>query len=358
MNEIQTINQFTPNMVFGDGITNALLYTQRLLITLGYKSKIYICSDTLDIKLKHQIYHIKEYTQSKDQLLFYHHSIGHSCHDYIMKFLDKKILIYHNITPTHFFENNPYLQKNCDLGREQLKNSAHFFLGSFADSEYNAKELLYYDYPNPIVLTILLDSDKQIKHSPNIKLIKKYSPFYNILFVGRVVSNKMQHQLIDVMFQLKQKGLKNLKLHIVGGSSEPRYLNFIKEYTKNLELSLEVMITGKVSDEDLAAYYSLADLYLSLSEHEGFAMPLIEAMQYDTPVLAFRAGGISTTVPKEAFILKKAPSHVADEIIKLQNNPQLRVNLVKKQKQHLKIFSHKNIINKLSSYISKGFKSL
>jgi len=354
---ITTIHQFTPNMRAGDSLTNALIYTQKLLRELGFNSEIYLAKTHVDINLKHQFYHISQYNQDKTNILFYHHSTGHQYHEEIMQFQDKKILIYHNITPEFFFKHDLNAQKNCNLGREQLANSAKYFIGSFAPSKYNCKELKYYNYPNPTVLTILSDLNKQILYRPNEQLVQKYHNLYNIIFVGRVVSNKMQHQLIDIAYSLKKQGLKNFKIHIIGGNSQDSYMRFIKNYARKLDILREVTITGKVNNEDLVAYYKLADLYLSVSEHEGFGMPQIEAMKYDTPVLTYNTGGISTAVPKECLLEYKSPTYVAKKIIQFQKDPYLKVKLLKKQKRRLEKFSYENTKNKLIKYLNYTLKT-
>ena len=348
----KTIHQFTPSMEVGDSVSNGILYVQKMLKKLGFISNIYVSRGDLNINFKKNIHHISEYIEDANQLLFYHHSIGHNYHDKIMKFRDKKVIVYHNITPPHFFKNNKHIQDLCIQGREQLKNSSNCFIASIGDSDYNCKELKSYNYKNVTTLTLLLDLDKQIEYKPNQKLIEKYHDIYNIIFVGRVVQNKVQHQLIDVAYALKRKGVKNFKIHIIGGASEPKYMEFLQQYVKNMDMLVEVTITGKVSDEDLVSYYNIADLYLSISEHEGFGMPLIEAMKYDIPVLAYNAGGTTTTIPKEGLLEKKAPSFVADEIIKLQKDPYFRVDLVKKQKMKLDSFSVKNTTNKLITFLN------
>ncbi|MEA2019424.1 MAG: glycosyltransferase [Campylobacterota bacterium] len=353
MNNIKTIHQFTPSMEIGDSVSNGVLYIQKLLKELGFVSEIYVLRRDLNINFKHNIHHISEYKPDSNNTLFYHHSIGHDEHDNIMSFEDKKVMIYHNITPAHFFKNSKYVQGLCNQGRDQLASSSQYFIASFGDSDYNCDELRYHNYPNPMTLTLLLDFEKQDKYEPNQKLIQKHHKTYNIIFVGRVVSNKVQHQLIDVAFALKNRGIKNFKIHIVGGASEPKYMKFLKEYRDNLNLQKEINITGKVSDEDLVAYYHCAELYLSLSEHEGFGMPLVEAMKYDIPVFAFNAGGTATTIPKEGLLEKKSPSFIAEQIIKLQKDPYFRVNLIKKQKVKLESFSKQNIKNKLISYLNE-----
>jgi len=348
---VKTIHQFTPSMEIGDSVSNSVLYIQKMLKKLGFISEIYVARGDLNIDFKHNIHHITEYKTDKNQLLFYHHSIGHNSHDMIMNFEDKKVIVYHNITPPHFFKHNPHIQELCEQGRRQLENGAKYFIASIGDSDYNCKELRYYGYPNPLTLTLLLDLDKQIKYKPNQKLIQKYHDLYNIVFIGRVVQNKMQHQLIDLAYALKRKGVKNFKIHIVGGASEPKYMEFLQQYVKDMDMLVEVTITGKVTNEDLASYYNMADLYISISEHEGFGMPLIEAMKYDIPVLAYNAGGIATTVPKDALLEKKAPSFIADEIIKLRDDPYFRTNLLKQQKEKLESFSNENTIKKLIKFL-------
>ncbi|XOB61327.1 glycosyltransferase family 4 protein [Campylobacterota bacterium DY0563] len=353
MKKIKVINQFTPNVAFGDSISNALLYMQRLLYKMGFETKIYISADKVDINFKNRVYHISEYKSDSEQLLLYHHSIGHNYHDEIMRFQDKKVLIYHNITPSHFFKKNEILRELCKLGRIQLEKSSKYFSYSIADSKYNANELLAYNYKKIKVLPVLIDFEKEEKVVTNEKLIKKYSSFYNFLFVGRIVPHKAQLHLIDVVYQLKQKGLKNFVFHIVGSVGDEEYMKTLKSYALGLEVMEFINFSGKVSNEDLSAYYKLADLYLSLSEHEGFGMPLIEAMKQDVLILAYNAGGISTTVPKVCLLDKKSASFVAKSIINLQNNPKDRVNMIKKQKEHLSKFACSKVYKKFEKYIKE-----
>jgi len=344
------IHQFSPAVSVGDGVTNSLFITQNILLELGFKSDIY--SNHIDEELEGKILHIDSYKPSEDQVLLYHHSIGHIHHDSIMKFADKKILVYHNITPSHFFKNNEHLQEACDLGREQLKSAKEFFIGSYADSEYNTLELKSYAYSSSQVIPLLIDTRRDKRVDSNELIIKKYASSYNILFVGRVVSNKCQHQLVDVLYYLEQQSIENIKLFIVGGVSEPSYNDFLHHYIKNLGLQDKVVITGKVNSEDLSAYYENADLYLSLSEHEGFGIPLVEAMRYDIPVLSYDSGGISTTLGEKGLLSFKAADRVAKKVIDIMDKPCKRVEILKYQREHLKHFSYENLKDKFASYLS------
>ncbi|MCK9474027.1 glycosyltransferase [Sulfurimonas sp.] len=344
------IHQFTPSIVTGDGVSSALFFTQKVLKELGFDSEIF--ANHIDSHLVKQVKHIDDYPQSKNQLLLYHHSIGHKQHEKIMNFLDEKVLVYHNITPSFFFASNPNLKKICDLGREQLASSVHHFSAAYTDSGYNAKELSHFGYKNITILPILADikSKKKITHDEAI--VRQNANTYNILTVGRVVSNKCQHELINTLFYLKQNGIKNLKLFIVGKASQSDYEEYLKELTKNLELQNEVVFTGKVSDEELASYYKSADIFITLSNHEGFCIPLVEAMMYDTPTLAFNAGGIATTVPSLSLLDFKSPPFVASRILKIKNNSFLRHEMVLSQKKKLENFSYQNIKLALADFLS------
>ena len=350
MNNIVAIHQFTPTVAYGDGVSDGLLYTQRLLREFGFSSNIYISSNFAEINFKHEVFHIDQYKESPKNYLLYHHSISHGHHHIIMKFKDKKILVYHNITPSHFFKNNPFLQKICDEGRVQLKDAKNYMISSYTDSHYNKKELDYFGFDSSEVLPILIDFTKKKKVTPNQEIVKKYSDTYNILFVGRIVQNKCQHQLIDTAYFLKQQGL-NFKLFIVGGASQTDYLEYLHRYINNLSLNEQVIITGKVDDSDLAAYYKNSDLYLSLSEHEGFGIPLVEAMRYDTPVLAFNTCAIETTISKNGLLYKKSALYVSKKIFELISSPIKRIEIVKEQKKILSTYDPSIIKTRFKEYL-------
>ncbi len=352
MKKYKVINQFTPSVAFGDSVSNALLYTQRLLRKMGYESNIYIGSIRVDLNFKNDVYHINEYKENEEQLLLYHHSIGHQDHEKIVKLKDKKVIIYHNITPDFYFKKDKFLIDLCRLGREQLSTSSSFFIGAIADSTYNRKELLYYGYKNPKVLPVLVDFEKTENIKPSKKIIKKFSKYFNILFVGRVVPHKAQLNLIDTIFQLKKHGITKFRLHIVGSIGDVEYMNTLKDYAKFLGLKKQINFTGKVSSKELEAYYKISNLYLSLSNHEGFGMPLIEAMKCNIPVLAYNAGGTQTTIPKICLLDKKASSYVSQTIIKLIEDNKHFDEMLTQQEEYLKRFSCENIYNQLEQYIN------
>lgn len=348
---INAIHQFSPAAHQGDGVTNALFYTRQILFDLGYQSNIY--SEHIDQPLVAEILHIKNYLSCANNILLYHFSIGYDRHDTIMQFADKKILVYHNITPAHFFPNTPHLQDACNLGRKQLEQSISLFSGSYTDSAYNASELNYYGYKDTRVIPVLVDLAKRKNITPTRPIMEQHSNTFNILYVGRIVANKCQDQLLDILFLLNQQGIDDIRLFLVGGISEPAYFEYIFQKTDILGLKDRVVITNKVTHEDLAAYYEIADVYLSLSDHEGFGMPLLEAIHYGIPVLSYHAGGVATAMGIKGLLEFKAADRVAEKIIELKNNPSVRTQLTESQNNHLIQFSYQNQKDKLADFLSK-----
>lgn len=351
----RTIHQFTPSITLGDGVSNALFFTQEILKELGFESKIFV--NHIDKRLAHAVEHIDSYQPNKEQLLLYHHSIGHEHHDTILSFADQKVLVYHNITPSHFFTSNPHLQGACDKGREQLALSATYFSAAYADSSYNAKELQSLGYKNIATIPLLFNLEDK-KNTPfNEAIVKEHQHTYNIIAVGRIVSNKAQHELINTVFYLKEEyKLKNLKLFIIGGISEVNYDEYLKTLVKNLSLEDTVVFTDKISDEDLQAYYKSADLFLTLSNHEGFCIPLVESMLQDIPTLAYNVGAIGSTLPPSSLLDFKSSDHVASKIYEIKNDAHVRHSMIKAQREHLKNFSLQTITSAFASFLRLDYK--
>lgn len=348
--KVFSIHQFTPSIADGDGVSGGVLWTADILREFGFNSSVY--ANHIDPKLKDKVLHIDSYVPSPDNVLIYHHSIGHEHHEQILAFADKKILCYHNITPSHFFKNSPHLQQACDLGRKQLASSTKAFVASYADSEYNSKELRAFGYPNPILIPLLVDITKKNLTRPNENIIKNYSQTFTILFVGRIVSNKSQEMLIETIYYLKKLLSLKLKLILVGSTSEQAYFDYLKKLVVSLKLEDNVLFAGKVSQEDLAAYYSAADIYLSLSDHEGFSIPIIEALSYDTLTIAYSTCALPDTLGEQGIIDFKSPDLVAKYIYDIINDPILRANILKRQKRHFLKFHPDNLKKNFADFLT------
>ncbi|HEY1443273.1 MAG TPA: glycosyltransferase [Acidimicrobiales bacterium] len=134
----------------------------------------------------------------------------------------------------------------------------------------------------------------------------------DILFVGRVVPSKAQHELVKCLWTYRRLYDPAARLHLVGGTSSYAYSKSLYDFVEDLGLASAVRLAGEVSDAALAAYYEEADVFLSLSVHEGFGVPLVEAMTAGLPIVARGAGAVTETVGGAALVLESGdPAYVA-----------------------------------------------
>ncbi len=151
----------------------------------------------------------------------------------------------------------------------------------------------------------------------------------DLLFVGRLVPSKGQHQLVKALWAYRRLYDPKARLHLVGSTPSRTYLNALRSYIQDLGLTEAVRISGEVSDNALAAHYAEADIFLSLSVHEGFGVPLVEAMKAGLPVVALAEGAVSGTVAQAGLLINRTePSYVAGVVAHLVAHPELRARLV------------------------------
>lgn len=331
---IKTIHQLTPGFAYGDAISNQALIIQELLRKKGCKSEIYT-------------EHIDPLTEDKANLftggkdikagagIIYHHSIGSGLTDFVINHPGPKGLIYHNVTPPDLVrENDPKLAEILEQGLKDLPRLAPHFPVSAGDSQYNSDELEQNGFASPLVLPICVAPEKwNIPADPNT-MSRLQDGKENILFVGRLVSNKCQHDLIEAFAHyLAMYG--NARLVLVGGFIEEElYYQSLSQKVKQLGIEGDVLFTGKVSDSTLHACYRCADLYWSMSEHEGFGVPLVEAMWFDVPVFAYKSSAVPETMGPGGMLFtnKSDPQRLAVAARIITHDPDIRGKVLRGQR--------------------------
>ncbi len=319
---IGAVHQFHPACQSGDGITNGLFLTQKLLRGLGYDSEIYC--EHIAPELSSLVHHPSKLEDRPGDVLLFHHSLGYRNLQWIKGVSARKVLVYHNITPDFLLPEGD-LGQLSRLGRDQLQEMRGLFEMSIGDSEENSEELRSLGYQNVRTLPLLVDLDRYATIKPNRAVISPLQDSVNILFVGRIADNKRQADIVDCFNLYLRQYEPRAKLQLVGSTTSKGYLAHIKRKISDLELDDVVTLAGKVSDENLVAHYQVADVYLSLSEHEGFGMPLIEAMTFGVPVVAHASASIPWTVGAGGLLLQtRDPRQVAATLDLVVSNPGLR----------------------------------
>jgi glycosyltransferase involved in cell wall biosynthesis len=293
----QKVHQLLAALSYGDAIGNESLAIQKHLREAGFVSDLF--AERVEPRMAHLARPLHEYEQvsSADTVCLFHFSIGSAAGRMAYHAPDRLVAIYHNITPATFFLGfHPHLAGLCYHGRRELTAFASRTELALGDSEFNRKELEAAGFARTAVLPIVLDWSAYARE-PSALVERQYRDgSANILFVGRVIPNKRIDDLIRVFAVYKRYFDPASRLLLVGDSrGHEHYLTRLQEMVKELRLD-DVVFAGHVEDDELLAYYRSASVFLCLSEHEGFCVPLQEAMHFGVPVVAYDAGAVRETL--------------------------------------------------------------
>jgi glycosyltransferase involved in cell wall biosynthesis len=239
----------------------------------------------------------------------------------------RKVIRYHNVTPPRFFEgiHDPTAEA-CALGRRQTEELARAGCDLYLpDSAYNARELVAAGAPASF--TVVLPPFHQIDGlstvQPDPAVLNSYSDGkVNLLFVGRLAPNKGHEALIDAFAVYHSRYNSNSQLLLVG-KQHPNYMVYfvrLQKKVQRLGLQESVLFIDEVTDQALKAYYLVADLFLMASEHEGFCVPLVEAMALRLPIVAYGSAAVPETLGDAAIVWDEPDSYLlaaaADRVVR------------------------------------------
>jgi glycosyltransferase involved in cell wall biosynthesis len=328
-----------------------MLFTRKLLRAAGLASDIFCIS--IDPALQDEIEPYDSYTGSCDHVLLIHHGIGNGVEPWLRSLPDKKIMVFHNITPADFFPPNDPIQSMLTKGWEQVDNWVDWLDGAIADSDTNLDILLKrgYNVSNCRTIPLLVDLDK-FSSAPATPSPQPVDDLFHLLFVGRVLPHKNQLGLVHALAHIRRMTELNVQLTLVGGGDDA-YRAIVEQAAQELGLANAVHFPGKVSESELAEYFSRSDLYVSMSRHEGFGMPLIESMALRLPVVAFEApeSNVANTLGNAGILVTdEDPQSFAAVVATTIEQPLLRRELVRKGLQELERFSAARLFSELSEF--------
>ncbi|AGY92624.1 hypothetical protein SPICUR_08480 [Spiribacter curvatus] len=352
MKSITAIHQFSVSCSPGDGISNSMLFIQRLLRGWGLASEIYVMDRPESMRDAVKLYETLEPTQT--DLLLIHHGGGNPAARWLHRLSCARVLVYHNITPERFFPADDPLRQTLAYGREQLVDWKHAVNGAIAVSPRNHAELMKAGYPPEKTATIPLLVDlERFRRTPSPERLQPQKNARQILFVGRLVPHKNPQGLVAMLAELTHIADQSVRLTLVGEGSRTA-IAALHDLAARLGVSNRVEITGKVSDEHLSTLYAGADLYVSMSEHEGFGMPLVEAMIHEVPIVAYAApeSSIVDTVDGGGLLLDRAdPAIVAATAAVLLDDAELQGQLIEAQKPRLEALQPDRLEQQLVDFL-------
>lgn len=325
------VHQFVPSLAGRDAIGAHSLQLQRLLHDLGYASEFFV-GDT-DLSGRDDVRPFQSFAERPSDgrtFLLYQGSTGSPMARFLVGRPEPKILNYHNITPAEFFE--PWeatVTMVLEAGRRQFEELAPCTSLAIADSAFNQDDLRRLGYRHTTVAPILFEP-QTFEQEPDAVLTRrltaeKEAGGLDWLFVGRVCPNKAQHELIKAFAAYRMAFDPRARLRLVGGSSSHLYLSCLEAFVHEIGCGDAVDFAGSVTAGELAAYYRSADVFVCLSRHEGFCVPLLEALHHRIPVVALRSTAVPETLGRAGLLVPAAtPALVAAAVERVRVDDGLR----------------------------------
>ena len=333
MTAVTRIDQVIPTLASRDAIGGHVMQLRDLLRTRGYASDIYsgnASPDRLDEGFP--ITRIGEPSAS-GRVLLYQLSIGSGVADIFRDRPERKFVNYHNITPADLLEAwIPQVGEEVRWGRAQLRELASVTEFAIADSEYNESELVAAGYPSTTTVPLLIDPEDFTGSADPVLSARldrqRQAGGSDLLFVGKVSPHKGQHDLVKALAAYRRLYDPLARLHIVGGAISEEYQRAVERFADELDLADAVEFAGSVTHEELIAYYERCDVFLCLSNHEGFCVPLLESMYHRLPIVSYQFTAVPETVAQAGLILPdKEPARVAAAVHRVVEDARLRAEL-------------------------------
>ncbi|HZT77611.1 MAG TPA: glycosyltransferase [Vicinamibacterales bacterium] len=349
------IHQVLATLGYGDAIGHEVLGIQRVLRAAGYDSEIFV--ETADHWLESLTRDYRELVDYShpDNLLIHHFSLGSKASRTAYAVPDRMALVYHNITPPEYFVGvHRRLARQCFRGRRELQAYAGRCDLALGDSEFNRQDLEALGFPRTDVLPVVPDFS-HLDREPHWLVARDFDDEWtNVIFVGRVIANKKIEDVIKFFYAYQTLFNPRSRLLLVGAQTGfERYTASLHALVAKLGLS-NVHFTGHVSDEELVAFYDVADLFLCASEHEGFCVPIVEAFYKEVPVLAYAATAVPSTMDGAGVLFEdRDPEHVATLMDTILSDPDLRDAIVDGQLAAVERLQAKDFAGTLLGFVDR-----
>lgn len=322
------IHQFVPSFAARDAIGAHTLQVRSVVQGLGIESEIY--ADDVHLDVEHAARPFREFDGAGSPFLLYQASTGSPVGRFLLGRPEPLIVDYHNITPPRFFDAwEPSVAAELSVGWKQMGDLAGRSILGLADSEVNRRDLAVLGYARTAVAPILLDLDRFDRTpDPAVRArleAEKSGGGADWLFVGRVAPHKAQHAVVAALAAYRRAYDANARLRLVGSSASHSYSVALQQYIDSLGLHDAVELAGSVSAEALAAYYVGADVFVCLSQHEGFCVPLLESMHHRLPIVALGVTAVPETLADAGVVVPSPqPPLVAAAVHRVMSDPSLR----------------------------------
>ena len=353
---MRAIHQIVAGYANGDAISNEARAMRALFRSWGWESHIYSEQKRILPELRGEA---RDLAASRgdfraDDVVLLHLSIGSDVNDVFPTLPGRKAILYHNITPPEYFRGvQDQTAHMLARGRQQAQTLAGSAAVVMADSQFNADEIAAMGHANPQVLPLVLDFS-MLRAKPDRRILRQYRDgMVNILFVGRCAPNKKIEDLLNAFYYFQRYVQPASRLiHVGSYAGMEQYHALLLTRMRELQLK-NVELVGSVRQDELNAYYDVSRAFLCLSDHEGFCIPLLEAMTHDLPVVAYGAGAVPETLDGAGVLVReKRFDLIAETLGRVAEDESLRTAILKGQRARLARYERLNLADDLRRFLS------
>jgi L-malate glycosyltransferase len=350
------VNQWVPAAHRGDAIGDSARRMRDMLRRMGHDSDLYAL--TIDEDLEGDVRRFDDPAAHAGHVTLLHYALPSAMTAAFRALRGSRVLLYHNITPAAFFAPyDPALFRLATLGRRELGTLVDHVDLALGVSDYNRRELEGLGFAPTGVLPLAIDTSR-VKRPANLPALDRLldDEYVNFLFVGRIAPNKMIEDHIRLAEHYKRYIDAYYRFIFVGRyDAVPRYYSTIRALMAEYRLLEDRFIfTGPVPDEELAVYYRHAAVYVSLSEHEGFCAPLLEAMAADVPILAYGAAAVPETLGGAGVQFAPKDLEFAAELLgALAFDDGLRADVIARQRRRVAEFGDGPVERELAGVVRR-----
>ena len=350
------LHQFVAGYSNSDAISNEARVLRAVFRQWGHASEIFCEQKRILPELRRDARDLMTASQAirPDDIVLLHLSIGSPVNDLFRQINCRKAILYHNITPPEFFRNlHDPVSQQLEQGRAQTQALAGMAEVNLAVSEFNAAELRAAGYAHVGVLPLVLDFN-HLRHRINQDTLTKYDDGrVNILFVGRGAPNKRIEDVLAAFYYFQKFVEPNSRLiHVGSYAGLEAYQRLLFTRIRELQVA-DAVLAGMLSQPELNACYRCASLFLCMSEHEGFCIPLIESMVVDVPILAYAAGAVPETLDGAGVLFhEKRFDLVAEMMGRLVHDERLRATVIAGQRVRLARYEQRDLAAELRQHLA------
>ncbi|HTV12267.1 MAG TPA: glycosyltransferase [Acidimicrobiales bacterium] len=313
------VDQYLPSFAPYDAIGAHALQVRKALRLAGYRSEIWAAEIHGALRAQARPFG-EDLERCRERLLLYQCSTSSPLANWLAaraKAGEPLLSQYHNITPPRYFERwDRSAARAMEQARDELAALASAVGLAMAVSVFNERELTECGYLRTAVCPLLVDLEAYHRppRSSTLERLRRRKARSGAqwLFVGRFVPNKCQHDVIAAFAAYRYVFDHRARLTLAGWGGQPRYRSALERLARQLELGESVELVEGADEADLLAYWEVSDVFVCMSEHEGFCVPVLEAMELGVPVVAYSAAAVPETLGEAGVLLEdKKPIAVA-----------------------------------------------